>query len=95
MQQVEDTLASCMQGQIRQEYVAWMVRGFFDYGVLGDVQTSQVMDHPHGYWHVRRESYEPIPNHCGGQSSIDSQREAAFWPDNFHCRIAVERVDSQ
>jgi hypothetical protein len=94
MHQVEDTLASCMQGQIRREYVAWTIMGFFNYGVLADVQTMQVMDDPHGIlarWKGMVRTYpEPLR-----RAILDRfTREAAFWPENFHYRIAVERVDT-
>lgn len=93
MQQVEDTLASCMQGKIRREYGAWTVMGFFNYGVLADVQTMQVMDDPHGIlarWKGMVRTYpEPLR-----RSILDRfTREAAFWPENFHYRTAVERMD--
>jgi hypothetical protein len=92
-QQVETTIASCKQGQIRREYAVWAVMGFFNYVLFADLQTMRIMEDPHGmltHWKEETRAYpEPLR-----RAIVDRfLREAAFWRDIFHYRSAIERVD--
>ncbi|HEX7240825.1 MAG TPA: DUF4037 domain-containing protein [Longimicrobiaceae bacterium] len=90
---VEGTLAACVEGRIRREPAVWTVMGFFDYVALADVRSMRVVEDPHGMlarWKDAVAAYpEPLRRAVLGRFMA----EAAFWPENFHYRSAVERAD--
>lgn len=92
-QEVERTITLCQQGKIRRDYVGWTVMGFFNYVLLADIRTMQIIEDPYATlarWKTDVATYpEPMR-----QSILHRfMREAMFWPENFHYRTAVERAD--
>ncbi|HYH79310.1 MAG TPA: nucleotidyltransferase domain-containing protein [Longimicrobium sp.] len=90
---VEAAIDECLRGEIRREYVAWTVMGFFNHVVLADVHSLRPLDDPSGLlagWKARVERYpEPLRNAIVRRF----MGEAAFWPANPHYHTAIERAD--
>lgn len=91
--QVEGTIASCRQGIIRREHVAWTVMGFFNYVVLADVRTMQIVEDPHGVLARWKEDVSTYPEPLRQAILRRFMAAATFWPENFHYRSAIERAD--
>lgn len=91
--EVERTVDASLRGEVRRAHVGWAVMGFFDHVVLADVQAMRIVEDPDGIlarWKERVRAYpEPLRRALLGRFL----REAAFWPENFHYRTAVERGD--
>ncbi|MDF0673525.1 MAG: DUF4037 domain-containing protein [Nitrospira sp.] len=73
--------------------MGWTVMGFFNYVLLADIRTMQIIEDPYATlarWKTDVATYpEPMR-----QSILHRfMREAMFWPENFHYRTAVERAD--
>ena len=89
---VEDEIARARRGEIRREYRAWTVMGFFGHAVLSDVASMRVIEDPAGVlagWQREMRAYPPAL-----REAIVSRylAEAGFWR-NFHYETAVERAD--
>lgn len=91
--EVDGTLRACAGGEVRREYVVWTVMGFLGYTALADVHSMKVVDDPHGTlarWKTAVATYpEALRQNILGRF----MPEAAFWPENFHYRTAVQRAD--
>ena len=91
--EVERAVAASLRGEVRREHVGWAVMGFFDHVVLADLRAMRIVEDPDGIlarWKEQvREYPEPLRRALLGRF----MREAAFWPENFHYRTAVERGD--
>lgn len=92
-EQVGSTLAACIQGEIRREYVAWTVVGFFNYVALADVHAMRIVEDRQGVLRLWKEQVSVYPEALRQAILRRFMPEAAFWPDNFHYRSAIERVD--
>jgi hypothetical protein len=90
---VADAVARCRAGEIRREYRAWTVMGFFGHAVLSDLKSMRIVDDPSGIlagWQAEVAEYPPaLRREIVGRFLA----EARFWPDNVHYRTAVERRD--
>lgn len=91
--EMDRTLRACLGGEVRREYVVWTVMGFLSYTALADVHSMRVVDDPHGIlarWNAAVATYpEALRRSILGRF----MPEAAFWPENFHYRTAVQRAD--
>ncbi len=92
-EQVESTIAACAGGDIRREYVPWAVMGFFNHVTLADVHTMRIVEDPHGMLQRWKERVSIYPEALREAILRRFMPAAAFWPDNFHYRSAIERVD--
>jgi hypothetical protein len=91
--EVDRTLRACLGGEVRREYVVWTVMGFLSYTALADVHSMKVVDDPHGILGRWKEAVATYPEALR-QGILDRfMPEAAFWPENFHYRTAVQRAD--
>jgi hypothetical protein len=91
--EVDRTLRACVGGEVRREYVVWTVMGFLSYTALADVHSMKVVDDPHGMLTRWKAAVATYPEALR-QSILDRfVPEAAFWPENFHYRTAVQRAD--
>lgn len=90
---VEATLDQCLRGEIERGHLYWTVMGFFNYVVLNDLHTMEIVEDPHGIlgrWQAAVADY-PAPLR---RAIIDRfMAEAQFWPENFHYRSAIARGD--
>jgi hypothetical protein len=93
-QEVERTIASCRKGQIRRDHVTWVTMGFFNYVVLGDVRTMQIVEDPQGILTGWKGDVATYPEPLRQTILHRFMLEAAFWPENFHYRSAIERADA-
>jgi predicted nucleotidyltransferase len=90
---VASTLERCLRGEVRREYVAWTVMGFFNHVLLSDLQTMRILADPEGIlarWQAAVRVYpEPLR-----RAILDRfMSEAQFWPENPHYRSGIERAD--
>jgi predicted nucleotidyltransferase len=91
---VQAAIAECRRGVVRREYVPWAVMGFFNYVVLADVRAMHVVEDPDGTLDRWKHETASYPEALRTTIVERFLREAAFWPENFHYRSAVERADS-
>lgn len=92
-EQVESTIESCKRGVIQREHSAWAVMGFFNYVVLADVQTMQILADPNGMLASWKAEVSTFPEALRQAIMDQFITEAAFWPENPHYGSAVERSD--
>ncbi|HEY7766886.1 DUF4037 domain-containing protein [Longimicrobium sp.] len=91
--EVDRTLRACVGGEVGREYVVWTVMGFLSYTALADVHSMMVVDDPHGVLARWKAAVATYPEALR-QNILDRfMPEAAFWPENFHYRTAVQRGD--
>jgi hypothetical protein len=90
---VSDAVARCGAGEIRREYRAWTVMGFFGHAVLSDLRTMKIVDDPSGILAGWQADVEQYPLALRREIVGRFLAEAKFWPGNFHYRTAVERRD--
>ena len=91
--EVESAIAACRAGEIRREYAVWAVMGFFSHVVLADVRAMRIVEDPHGMLARWKEAVRTYPEPLRHALLRRFMAEAAFWPENFHYRSAVERGD--
>jgi hypothetical protein len=91
--EVDTTLRACAGGDVRREYVVWTVMGFLSYTALADVHSMRIVDDPHGVLARWKEAVASYPEALRQNVLGRFMPEAAFWPENFHYRAAVQRVD--
>jgi hypothetical protein len=91
--EMERTLRACAGGEIRREYVVWTVMGFLSYTALADVHSMRIVDDPRGMLAGWRQGVATYPEPLRDRILARFMAEAAFWPENFHYRTAVERGD--
>lgn len=91
---IESVIEGAKRGEIRREYVGWAVAGFFDYVALGDIQAMRVVEDPSGMLARWKADVDPYPEPLRRAVLGRFTREAAFWPDSFHYRTAMERSDT-
>ena len=91
---IASVIDSAKRGEIRREYSVWAVAGFFDYVALSDIQAMHVVEDPFGLLSGWKAEVARYPESLRRAVLDRFTREAAFWPDNFHYRTAVERVDA-
>jgi hypothetical protein len=87
------TIVECQQGIVRQDLVTWTVMGFYNHCALSDLTHMIPLDDPYGllaHWKAEVSQY-PLKL----QQAIISRHltAARFWPDNFHYKSAIERLD--
>ncbi len=90
---VSDAVARCRAGEIRREYRAWTVMGFFGHAVLSDLKSMRILDDPAGIlaaWQAEVAEYPPALRRAMVARFL---AEAKFWPGNVHYRTAVDRRD--
>ena len=90
---VEAALAACAGGRTRREHRAWLVMGFFDHVVLGDVHAMRIVDDPAGMLARWKASVATYPEALRTAILRRFMAEAAHWPHNPHYLGAVERAD--
>ncbi len=90
---IEQTLAECERGIVKQDLVTWTVMGFYNHCALSDLAHMFVLDDADGMlaaWQRRVSVYPPRLR----VSIIEKHLMAArFWPHNPHYASAVERCD--
>ena len=91
--EVDRTLRACLGGEVRREYVVWTVMGFLSYTALADVHSMKAVDDPHGILARWKEAVATYPEALRQNILHRFMPEAAFWPENFHYRTAVQRAD--
>lgn len=91
--EVDRTLRACLGGEVRREYVVWTVMGFLSYTALADVHSMKVVDDPHGILARWKAAVATYPAALRQSILGRFMPEAAFWPENFHYRTAVQRAD--
>ncbi|HZG44568.1 MAG TPA: DUF4037 domain-containing protein [Longimicrobium sp.] len=91
--EVNATLGACLGGEVRREYVVWTVMGFLSYTALADVHSMRIVDDPHGILARWKEAVARHPEALRRNVLGRFMPEAAFWPENFHYRTAVQRAD--
>jgi hypothetical protein len=91
--EVDGTLRACLGGEVRREYVVWTVMGFLSYTALADVHSMNIVDDPHGILVRWKTAVATYPEALRQSILGRFMPEAAFWPENFHYRTAVQRAD--
>jgi hypothetical protein len=91
--EVDRTLRACLGGEVRREYVVWTVMGFLSYTVLADVHSMKIVEDPHGILARWKAAVATYPEALRRSILGRFMPEAAFWPENFHYRTAVQRAD--
>ena len=91
---VEDSVAAALRGEVRRDFAAWTVMGFFGHVVLADVHAMRIVEDSHGMLARWKSSVAEYPEALRAALLGRFLPEARFWPDNFHYRTAVERADA-
>lgn len=91
---VESILADCRAGRITREYVPWTVMGFFNYALLGDLESMRIVRDTEGTLARWKAEVDPYPERLRIAIVHRFLGEAAFWPGNPHYAAAVERGDA-
>ncbi len=90
---VEEKLQASLNGEIRRQYSAWAVMGFFDHAVLADIRTMQIVTDANGTINRWKQAVRVYPEALRRSLLHRFIREVGFWPNNPHYRSAIERVD--
>ncbi|HEU4560238.1 MAG TPA: nucleotidyltransferase domain-containing protein [Longimicrobium sp.] len=90
---VEASIAECLRGELRREYVGWTVMGFFNHVVLADVHSLGILDDRDGMLARWKKSVATYPEPLRETILRRFMGEAAFWPANPHYHTAIERED--
>lgn len=91
--EMDRTLRGCLAGGVRREYVVWTVMGCLSYTALADVHSMKIVDDPHGILARWKAAVATYPEALRQSILGRFMPEAAFWPENFHYRTAVQRAD--
>lgn len=90
---VEAKVHASLNGEIKRQYSAWAVMGFFDHAVLADIRCMQIVVDPQGTLDQWKKQVSSYPEALRRSLLHRFMSEAAFWPNNPHYRSAIERVD--
>jgi len=85
--------SGCKEGRIRRDCLYWTVMGFFNYVLLSDVHSMQVIEDPCGMLACLQEAVAEYPQPLRQAILERFVAEARFWPNSFHYVSAVERAD--
>jgi hypothetical protein len=90
---IDATILECQRGDITQELVTWTPNGFFNHCCLSDIRAIQIVDDAYGIlsrWKNAVAEYPPVLAKAIIRRHLT---DARFWPDNFHYKSAIRRVD--
>jgi hypothetical protein len=90
---VEEKVQASLNGEVRRQYSAWAVMGFFDHTVLADIRSMQIVADAQGTLDRWKKQVSNYPEALRQSLLHHFMREAAFWQNNPHYRSAIERVD--
>ena len=90
---ISGIISECQQGIVKHDLVTWAVMGFYNHCTLSDLYSMRPLDDPFDVLAQWQETVCDYPPKLR-RAIIDRHlRAAQFWPDNFHYKSAVERVD--
>lgn len=90
---VKEKLHASLNGEIRRQYSAWAVMGFFDHAALADIRSMEIVVDPQGTLDRWKKQVSSYPEALRRSLLHRFMREAAFWLNNPHYKSAVERMD--
>ncbi len=90
---VEEKLHTSLNGEIRRQYSAWAVMGFFDHAVFADIRSMHIVVDPQGTLARWKKEVSHYPEALRRSLLHRFMHEAAFWQNNPHYRSAIEQAD--
>ena len=92
-ERIERTIAECLDGVLKRDLVTWTTTGFYNHCALSDVKVMVPLEDPFGIIARWKSQVGGYPRKLRDAIIAQHLPAARFWPDNFHYKSAVERVD--